>query len=76
MHAVGDMADGHLILGLPPKQTSPHGPRDFTVQSRDGIGATGESQSEHCHAKKFVRIVRVLASEAEQAVLREAQGFA
>src|SRR5215469_4332521 len=46
------------------------------MQRRNRVRPARESQGEHCHAEKLVRIRWIFASEAEQAVGRKPESFA
>ena len=41
MHAVGDVADGNLLLAPPGPQVRPHLAADHAMQVGDGIGGAG-----------------------------------
>ena len=74
--AVGDVADGHLLLGSSREERRPHGARDLAVQRRHRVGAARQLQREDRHAEPFVRIGRVDASERQQLVRAHAHGGA
>ena len=73
MDAVGDVADGHCVFGLAGIEARPHGARDFAVQRGDGVGAARKLEAEHGHAERLVLIGGMLAAEAHQVLVRDAQ---
>ena len=53
MHAVGDVADGNLILRDTRPDGLPHSPGDLPVQRADSIGRGRHAQRQHRHAELF-----------------------
>ena len=76
VHAVGDMADGHLFLRLARIQAGPHGAGNFAVQRGNRVGAARKLQPQHGHAEILVRIARIFAAQRHQPVMRQAQSLA
>src|SRR5579859_958272 len=76
MHAVSDMSDGNLVLGLSAEQAGPHGSRNFAVQRGHRIGAARKPQGKHGHAKQFVGVAGMFAAEPKQTFLGKTQRLA
>ena len=53
MHAVGDVADGNLILRNTRPDRLPHPAGDLPVQRTDSIGRGRHAQRQHGHAELF-----------------------
>ena len=43
VHAVGDVPDGNFVFRLAGIEPGPHGARNFSMQSGNGVGAARES---------------------------------
>ena len=61
MHAVGNVADGNLVLRLAADTARPHRAGHLAVQRRNGVGAPRQLQAQHGHAELFVTIVRMFS---------------
>ena len=71
--AVGDVADGDLLLGPPRPEMGPHPPRDVAVQVAHGVGPPRELQPQHGHAERLVVVLRLDAAQAHQLFEGDAQ---
>ena len=76
VHAVGDVADGNVLLAHAREERHPHRARDVTVQRRHRVGAMTALEREHGHAELFARVVRVHASEREEGVVGQPERVA
>src|ERR1700733_3073101 len=73
MHPVGDVADRHGVLRFFRIERPPHGARNFAMQRGDRIGSTGEFESEHGHAERFLKVVGADAPETHEVIVRKAE---
>ena len=71
--AVGDVADGDLLLRPPRPEMGPHPPRDVAVQVAHGVGPPRELQPQHGHAERLVLVLRLDAAQAHQLLEGDAQ---
>ena len=76
VHAVGDMADGHLVGGALGPQRPPHLPGYVAVDRRHGVGVPARPQGQDGHAEVFALVVGIDATEAHEVVLGQAERFA
>ena len=76
VHAVGDVADGHLVGGALGPQRPPHLPGDVAVDRRHGVGVPARPQGQHGHAEVFALVVGIDATEAHEVVLGQAERLA
>ena len=76
VHAVGDVADRHALLGDAWVERAPHRARDLAVQRRDGVGAMRELERQHRHAERLARVAGVDAAEAHEPRLVHAERVA
>ncbi len=76
MNSIGDMSDGNVIFQFVAEQLCPHRTRHFGMERRNCIGSPRESQREHRHTEEFVRVAGILATESQEAFLREPQRLA
>ena len=76
VHAVGDVADGHFLLGLAGIEPRPHGAGDLAMQGRNGIGAPRKLQAQHGHAELFEIVVRIHASQRHELFVRKTHRLA
>src|SRR5215831_17629740 len=51
VHAIRNMSDRNLILGLARIKARPHRPRDLAVERRDGVRPARKPQAKYRHAK-------------------------
>src|SRR6185295_7003999 len=68
--AIRDVADRDAVLGLAGEQPGPHGSRNLSVESRNGVRAPCNSQTEYGHAERFPGVVGILPPQSHQAVVR------
>ena len=73
MDAVGDVADGDGVFGAAGIEALPHGAGDFAVERGDGVGAAGELEAEHGHAEGLAVVAGMLAAEAHEVFVRDAE---
>ena len=76
VHAVGDVADRHVLLGEVRVQRLPHSPRDHAVQGADAVGVPRQLQCQHGHAERLVRIGGIHPAQPHEVIEREMQPFA
>ena len=69
VHAVGDVPDGNFVFGLAFVKARPHIAGDLAMKSGNGVGAPRKAEGEHRHAEGLVGVVRLLATQSQQALL-------
>ena len=76
MDAVGDVADGHRILGAAREEAHPHLARDLSVQRGYGINAAREPEPQHGHTEHLLLDCRVFAAQRHQPFMRQSERLA
>ena len=76
MHAVGDVANGNLVFALAGKKAGPHIAGDFSVQRRNGVRASRQTQSPTRSYRTIQRIRRVFAAQAHQGFMAKSHRIA
>ena len=71
--SVGNGADGDFRLGHTRPDIFPHTAGDRAVKLRDPIAMGRRFEGQHRHAKAFVRILRVFASQSQECLARQAE---
>ena len=75
MHAIRNMADRNSLFRPSRIQRRPHRARHFPVQRGNSVGAPRKFQSQHRHAETFIGVVRILAPQRHQPVVRKSHGI-
>ena len=73
MHAVGDMADGHLLDGHAGPDALPHAPADLAVQFAHAVAGCRQAHGQDRHAEQLVLVIRVPSSQPQKIVAVESQ---
>ena len=73
VHAIGDVADGHRVFRPFGIEATPHGARNLAVQRADRVHAPRQLQAQHRHAEGLAVVRGMLAAEAHQVLVRDAQ---
>ena len=73
MHAVGDVADGNLILRDTRPDGLPHLSGDLSVQLADSVAGGRHAQRQHRHAELFGVVGRILPAERQELAAADPQ---
>ncbi len=65
MDAVGDRADGPLVLRHTRPDRAPHVPGHLSVQLADGVGGAGRPQRERRHVEQRTAAIVVMTKRHE-----------
>ena len=76
MDAVGDVADGNLVLRHARIKRLPHVAADLAVQFAHGVGRARQFQRQHRHAKRLVGVLRIHPAQPQNVRPRHGQGGA
>ena len=68
MNAVGDVADGHLVLGQIGPETIPHVPAHLAVEFTHAVGGPAGLEREHRHAERLVGLLRIHSAQSHQVI--------
>src|SRR5665647_448411 len=75
MDAVGDVANGHLVLGPARKQRLEDAPADFPVQLAHTVDPATAPQGQIGHGEWFLVVIGILPSQGHQFRERDAESI-